>query len=221
MTDDWLIWQLADSAFPTGSFAHSGGLEAAWQCGRVARGESLSSFITASLTQTGRGLLHFVIAVHREPTRFVELDELCDAFQSNHVINRASRAQGKALLLAANRIFDNSALASFQSIARQSESPCHLAPLSGIISSAMQMAEEQAGRLFLFCSLRSLISSAVRLGIVGPMEAQALQITQYKRAQELVDDAIALPHQDAAMTAPILDIMQGMQDRLYSRLFQS
>jgi urease accessory protein len=33
--EDWLLWQLADSAFPTGGFAHSGGLEAAWQHGEI------------------------------------------------------------------------------------------------------------------------------------------------------------------------------------------
>ena len=33
--NQWLLWQLADSAFPTGGFAHSGGLEAAWQNGEV------------------------------------------------------------------------------------------------------------------------------------------------------------------------------------------
>jgi hypothetical protein len=30
---DWLIWQLMDSAFPTGGFAHSNGFEAAFQAG--------------------------------------------------------------------------------------------------------------------------------------------------------------------------------------------
>ena len=30
MVDSWLVWQIADSGFPTGGFAHSGGLEAAW-----------------------------------------------------------------------------------------------------------------------------------------------------------------------------------------------
>ena len=32
---DWLTWQVVDSAFPTGAFAHSYGLEAAWQQGEV------------------------------------------------------------------------------------------------------------------------------------------------------------------------------------------
>lgn len=29
MPSDWIAWQLCDSAFPAGAFAHSGGLEAA------------------------------------------------------------------------------------------------------------------------------------------------------------------------------------------------
>ena len=32
---DWLTWQVVDSAFPTGAFAHSFGLESAWQQGEV------------------------------------------------------------------------------------------------------------------------------------------------------------------------------------------
>jgi hypothetical protein len=53
--DDWLVWQLADSALPTGGFAHSGGLEAAWQHGEVRQSSQLASFIEASLEQLGHG----------------------------------------------------------------------------------------------------------------------------------------------------------------------
>src|SRR5437764_980339 len=44
LSDDFTIWQLIDSAFPTGGFAHSSGLEAAWQHGEVRGRTELVSF---------------------------------------------------------------------------------------------------------------------------------------------------------------------------------
>ena len=88
---DFLLWQLADSAFPTGGFAHSGGLEAAWQHDEVRTRSELASFLEAALQQMGWNALPLVRAAHAEPERLDELDELCEAFTSNHVANRASR----------------------------------------------------------------------------------------------------------------------------------
>jgi urease accessory protein len=76
----WVVWQLADSAFPTGGFAHSWGLEAAWQSGEVADGPALMRFVHAALGQAGRGALPFLSAAHRGPDRVLELDALSDAF---------------------------------------------------------------------------------------------------------------------------------------------
>ena len=45
--DDALVWQLVDSAFPTGAFAHSLGLESAWHHGEVATREDLRRFVDA------------------------------------------------------------------------------------------------------------------------------------------------------------------------------
>ena len=104
-TNNWLVWQLMDSAFPTGGFAHSSGLEAAWQHGEVRGRDELVSFVKSGLEQLGHAALPFVTAAFDEPEKLGELDRLCDVFTTNHVANRASRAQGRAFLSAVERIF--------------------------------------------------------------------------------------------------------------------
>jgi urease accessory protein len=214
--NDWLLWQLADSAFPTGGFAHSAGLEATWQHGEVRNRAELSSFIEASLEQLGRAALPFVNAGHAEPQRLVEFDQLCDAFTPNHVANRASRLQGKALLVAVERIFG----VPLEGGCPQPQQS-HLAPVFGAITRALEVQRTDAVRLFVFIHLRSIIAAAVRLNIVGPMEGQAIHFQLSAQAEAVAQRGATLGLDDLAQTAPLLDLWQGAHDRLYSRLFQT
>ena len=68
---EWLIWQLADSAFPAGSFAHSCGLEAAWQAGEVRDVDGLRQFVREVIWQAGRGSLPLLTSAHRMPVKAV------------------------------------------------------------------------------------------------------------------------------------------------------
>ena len=97
----------------------------------------------------------------------------------------------------------------------------HLAPLHGAVLSRLGVPCAEARRLFLFVQLRGLLSAAVRLGIVGPLEAQAIQarLSDVAEAAAAWSEEISLEH--AAQTTPLLDLYQGHQDRLYSRLFRS
>src|SRR5258707_5324597 len=73
--NDWLIWQLIDSAFPTGGFAHSAGLEAAWQHGEVRNSGELVSFLEASLQQHGRAPTPVATTVFDWPERIIEREQ--------------------------------------------------------------------------------------------------------------------------------------------------
>ena len=219
--DDWLIWQLADSAFPIGSFAHSNALEAAWQQNRVTDGRSLSSFIQASLSQTARASLPLVVAAQREPEAFERWDALCDAMLSNHVANRASRAQGMSLLATAEKVYGGRELSQLRADARSDRLCAHLAPVFGFVVNVLAIDPARAARLFLFFHLRGLISSAIRLGVVGPLEGQTIQAGLSSHAEQMVCIGMAFPTGEATQTSPMIELIAATHDRLYSRLFQS
>jgi urease accessory protein len=208
----WLLWQLGDSAFPTGGFAHSGGLEAAWQHGEVGNAADLASFLEASLWQMGRGTLLVVTAAHDDANQLASLDDLSEAFLSNHVAKRASQLQGRAFLASVVRIF---------AVTVKRPVNGHFAPIFGAVTAALGVTRAHTARLFCFQYLRSLLSAAVRIGIVGPMEAQTLQHQLSPRVREVLLHCEKLPIEEIAQTAPLLEIWQGRQDHLYSRLFQT
>lgn len=217
----WLIWQLADSAFPTGGFAHSGGLEAAWQQGEIRSPEELVQFIQAQLGQTGRGALPFVNEAYHQKQPFGRLDQYCDCFLSNHVANRGSRAQGQAFLLTVAQSCGAASLEQFREGVLRDKLPGHLAPIFGRALRLLEIPYPSCVRLYLFMALRSMVASAVRLGIVGPMAAQKLQILISPDAEAVANRCANIEVAEAAQTLPLLDVLQGAHDRLYSRLFQT
>jgi urease accessory protein len=219
MRSEWLIWQLADSAFPAGGFAHSSGLEAAWQSGEIVDGAALDRFLRDAVEQAGRVSLPFVTAVHASPERLAAIDDIADAFLTSAVANRASRVQGRAFVATCARIWPTPPLRALELQTKSLHG--HYAPLVGAVGRALAVPADVTQRLFLFQVARGLAAAAVRLGIVGAYEAQRLQ----SNCSGLLDAVHArcrcLDERHLTQTAPLLDILQSGHDRLYSRLFQS
>jgi urease accessory protein len=215
----WLAWQLVDSAFPTGGFAHSWGLEAAWQQGAVPDAAALREFVRATILQTGYGSLPLVNAAFASPSRLAELDALNDAFLANAIANRASRVQGRTLLATAARVWPAPPIAGLD--ARAADLGAHVAPLSGALFRAMDLTLDTAQRIVLYLSVRGVLSASVRLGIAGSYEAQRLQAEVSTDLDATLARCGGLDERDLAQTAPLFDLWQGAHDRLYSRLFQS
>lgn len=219
--DQWLIWQLADSAFPTGGFAHSGGLETARNHGEMRGGEALEEYLRVSLHQLVHAAMPFVHATFSGAHPFKEADQSCDAFLSNHVANRASRLQGQSLLASAEKIFEQPELAVLRRMVMEQNLPGHVAPVFGAVARILELDASATARLFVFVQLRGWISAAVRLNIVGPLEGQRVQRQLVHASERAASRFGEVSLEDAAQVAPLADLWQGTQDRLYSRLFQS
>jgi urease accessory protein len=216
---DWLTWQIVDSAFPTGAFAHSWGLEAAWQQGEVDDLDRLRLFLEASIQQAGCASLPLVNDAYRSPEQLEALDELADAVLLNAVANRASRIQGRSLLRTAGRIWPSEALAALQT--RADATCAHVAPLTGAAFRAIGVPLPTVQKVVLYGTARGVLSAAVRLGIAGSFEAQRMHHECGSWLDRIAERCSALSIDDLAQTAPVLDLLQAGHDRLYSRLFQS
>ncbi len=198
----WRLLQLADGAFPTGGYAHSGGLEAAVQLGEAA---DVRRFVLDVVWQTACGALPFVRRGFLGGADVTEADAGADAFLLGHVQNRASRAQGRALAATCARAFGRAPRWRHG----------HHAPVLGGVAALVGLSAVEAEILALHVAVRGVLSAAVRLGRLGPLEAQALH------AELPLDEARRAAPDEPAQTAPLVELFGGLQDRLYSRLFQS
>jgi urease accessory protein len=212
----WLLLQLADSAFPTGAFAHSQGMEAAWQRGLLASDEDLELRLRELVVTTAHAALPFVGEAHgaADPAA---VDAEQDAFLSGQVANRASRAQGRAFLLAAAATLDDPAVTALREML-----PCgHLTVAMGASLARAGLDRDHARQLHLFGAVRAALSAAVRLGVTGPLAAQHLLRRLHPAMDAALEETRDLTSAEACSASPLIELVQSTQDRLYSRLFQS
>ena len=203
----FLLMQIADSAFPVGGFAHSGGLEAMVQLGELG---SVDAWTERYLRQLAFAALPFVNAAHRRPSEHAFIDDRCHVFITQHVARRASLTQGKAFAATCVRSFAIAAPAA-----------SHFCVVFGACLRTLSVSEDETRSLFVHTALRGVLSAAVRLGAIGSYRSQQLQRGLAPVCEDVCSMAAAFDVSDAAQIDPVIDVLQGQHDALYSRLFQS
>jgi len=217
----WLGWQLADSGFPTGAFAHSGGLESATQAGLIPDEPALERWLLWSIDQMLHSNMGYVLAAYDSPPRLLELDAHAETTHLNPVARRASVAQGNGLIGSAAAAFPATACVADKRHLRAAAAAGHFAPIFGVVCARLQLARSDVQQLYVFTQLRDGCSAAVRLGRCGPLAAQRILAALSQPALDLLADHESDDETSICSSGPLVDLLSASHDQLYSRLFQS
>lgn len=231
-----MLLLLSDSALPIGSFAFSSGLESFVHHlphTRNAPQDILTHFLQESLRSIAFTTLPFVNAAHTTPGNAVTLDDHFDATVTCPVARRASLAQGKALLTIWEKAFleDKKISEEYRTSVKSGIGGhfgvawgvvCgHCGISKGMIVFFLGLTADRSMYVFLLNHAKAVMSAAVRLGLVGPYQAQSILASSTTRQllRNILDDVRNLDIDDAGQTWALLDVYQGRQEILYSRVF--
>ena len=218
-----IILQISDSAFPTGAFAYSNGLEALARAGKFPDAAALESYLDAYLRQAGEFDLAFLTAAHCEadPAAFEILCLEWDATLWNQPVRKASLRQGRALLDSLSETFASPGIKALKNTASAIEWDLHFVPVLGRSLALLGASAQQACWVYLHGLIRDQMAAAMRLGLLGPRSAQSIQARTLAVAEGRLKDTTPLPYREAWRTSPLVEAGQGGHGFLYSRLFQN
>jgi urease accessory protein len=227
-----ILLQISDSAFPTGAFAYSNGLEALARAGTFPDAAALDAYLDAYLRQAGTFDLAFVVAAHGEedPAAFEILCLEWDATLWNHPVRKASLRQGRALLDSLSGTFPHAGLKELKQAASKAVPPqgeasvewdLHFVPALGRSLGLLGASAEQACWVYLHGLIRDQMAAAMRLGLLGPRSAQTIQARALAAAEARLKGISPPPYREAWRSSPLVEAGQGGHGFLYSRLFQN
>ena len=224
------LLQLSDSAFPTGRYAHSYGLETYLQDGLLAV-PSPPSTLCGLLSDTVRFAVApsdgvALVCAHRAITANGETDLVSVARADLRLtavklpteMRDASRRTGRALLRAAKGLVD-SGLSDYERFVDHGHSPGNHAVVLGLVSACLGIPVVQAvvGDLYAFSA--SWVAAAIRLGLTDHLTAQALLHRTSTVAATCAITAATRTVDDISSCAPLVDLMSMRHEQADIRLF--
>lgn len=172
-----LALQMGDSAFPSGGFGFSWGLETLKADGMVRDGKGVADFAAAQLRRrwasADRPVLRAALAGRDDVERLGALDREVEAMALAAEQREGSRRLGRALLRT-HVTMGTPGAAAFQAAQRQGRVLGHLPVVQGVVWGGAGLDAEDAEAVSAFALIAGIGQAAVRLALIGPVEAQAM-----------------------------------------------
>ncbi len=174
------LLQLADSAFPSGMYAHSQGLEGMVRRGLVRTPADVEEFLNAQLTSAllpsdGVALLNaHACAGAGDAATLVEIDRMLYAMKLAAELRAASTQVGRRLLQETAAFTDAPALIAYRTAVDAGDAPGNSAVAFGVIAAALDVPAEAALMAVCHSHMASVLGAALRLLPIGHGDTQAI-----------------------------------------------
>jgi urease accessory protein len=213
------LFQLFDSQFPVGAFAHSGGLETYAQAG--ARLPELRHLLASQIAHGwGRGELVAAALAwswSEGPNATTDLARLSALVSAQKIVPsmyHSSVRQGRRTLTLLGRLYPG----HFTSLAID---PPHQAIVVGMMGRVLDLPQRELLVAYSHSLLASVVAAATRCMAVSPAQGQELILECQPALATAVSNAVDATMDDLFTCTPALDIRCHQQSGLRTRLFQS
>jgi urease accessory protein len=210
------LLQISDSQLPTGSFAHSGGLETYAHLGL--RPDDLEELLAHQIA-SGWGRLDLAAAAlawtaSEDPAALEDLARDLDAWKVIPSVRQASLGLGQRTLALARRVFP----AAAQTL---DLSHPHQAVVIGALGHRLGAPKRLVLLAFGQTTVTAALAAATRCMPVAPLRAQEILVALQPALSEAVERIADAPRDALFCCTPALDIRNHQQAALHTRLFQS
>ena len=221
------LLQLADSFFPTGSFTISHGLETLVQTKQIQTVSELETFLQLLLKyKIATCDLVALVYAHRaskendlSTVRYI--DQQLFAQTLIKTTREMQHKTGRALLMVASATWQDEQLQILTQDTAQKNIYCLHPIIFAVVSQVAGISEEDAALAFLHGFTTGLLGAAIRLGILGHIQAQQLLRQLAPNIEEVYHIANKLKLDQMNSTTPTIDLAQMQHQTLQRRLFAS
>lgn len=218
------LLQIANSAFPTGSFSHSYGFETWIHDGVIrtpADAERRCRDWLRYGVATGDGVAMvsaFRRTLYSDMDGLVELNLKVDALKLGREAKEASQKTGAAFLSACRDVFRLKEISRLDAAMQAAGIQPHHALVYGVAAAGMGFSEGQAIETFLWSGFSNLISVAGRLLPIGQVELQRMIAASAPLVEECAEIARTRDESTMASFYAALDAASMRHERLATRL---